>query len=56
MYCGGDPGCLFESRDGGETWELNRGLWDHPERPDWGPGTAVCACTRSCPGPGIRAG
>ena len=47
LYAGGDPGALFESRDGGLTWSLNRGLWDHPTRPDWSPATAACACTRS---------
>ena len=35
VYAGGDPGVLFESRDGGETWELNRALWEHPTRPRW---------------------
>jgi photosystem II stability/assembly factor-like uncharacterized protein len=35
FYAGGDPGVLFESRDGGETWELNRALWEHPSRPAW---------------------
>jgi photosystem II stability/assembly factor-like uncharacterized protein len=29
---------LFESRDGGATWELNRALWEHPTRGDWKPG------------------
>src|SRR5215212_327148 len=24
VYAGGDPGVLFESRDGGESWQLNR--------------------------------
>jgi hypothetical protein len=38
LYAGGDPGVLFESRDGGANWELNRGLWEHPTRPDWQPG------------------
>jgi hypothetical protein len=38
LYAGGDPGVLFESRDGGETWALNRGLWEQPTRPDWSPG------------------
>jgi photosystem II stability/assembly factor-like uncharacterized protein len=38
LYAGGDPGVLFESRDNGETWELNRGFWDQPTRPDWSPG------------------
>jgi photosystem II stability/assembly factor-like uncharacterized protein len=38
LYAGGDPGVLFESPDGGATWELNRGLWEHPTRPKWQPG------------------
>jgi photosystem II stability/assembly factor-like uncharacterized protein len=38
LYAGGDPGVLFESRDGGMTWELNRALWEHPTRPRWQPG------------------
>jgi photosystem II stability/assembly factor-like uncharacterized protein len=38
LYAGGDPGVLFESRDGGTTWELNRGLWEHPTRGNWQPG------------------
>jgi photosystem II stability/assembly factor-like uncharacterized protein len=38
VYAGGDPGVLFESRDSGVTWELNRGLWEHPTRPHWQPG------------------
>ncbi len=35
LYAGGDPGVLFESRDGGESWELNEALWRHPSRPRW---------------------
>src|SRR3954471_13459836 len=38
LYAGGDPGVLFESRDGGASWELNRALWKHPTRPKWQPG------------------
>src|SRR3954471_2502619 len=29
LYAGGDPGVLFESRDGGATWALNEALWKH---------------------------
>lgn len=32
VYVGTIPGGLFTSRDGGETFELNRGLWDHESR------------------------
>ena len=35
VYAGGDPGVLFESRDGGETFALNEALWEHPTRPRW---------------------
>jgi photosystem II stability/assembly factor-like uncharacterized protein len=38
VYAGGDPGVLLESRDGGATFELNRGLWEEPSRPKWQPG------------------
>jgi hypothetical protein len=38
LYAGGDPGVLFESRDGGASWELNRPLWEHETRPRWQPG------------------
>jgi photosystem II stability/assembly factor-like uncharacterized protein len=35
LWAGGDPGVLFESRDGGATWELNQALFEHPTRPRW---------------------
>jgi photosystem II stability/assembly factor-like uncharacterized protein len=38
LYAGGAPGVLFESRDGGATWELNKAFWDQPTRPEWSPG------------------
>jgi photosystem II stability/assembly factor-like uncharacterized protein len=38
LYAGGDPGVLFESHDGGASWELNRTLWEHPTRQSWQPG------------------
>jgi photosystem II stability/assembly factor-like uncharacterized protein len=38
VYAGGDPGVLFESRDGGQTFTLNRALFEHPARPHWAPG------------------
>ena len=38
VYAGGDPGVLFESRDGGATFKLNRGLFEQPSRPNWQPG------------------
>ncbi len=38
LYCGVEPAALFESRDGGETWEPNRGLLMHEHQPRWQPG------------------
>src|SRR5262249_18490344 len=38
LYAGVEPAALFKSSDGGESWELVRGLWDHPHRPTWQPG------------------
>jgi photosystem II stability/assembly factor-like uncharacterized protein len=33
FYIGTEPGGLFKTEDGGDTWSLVRGLWDHPSRP-----------------------
>ncbi len=38
LYCGVAPAALFESFDAGDTWSLNRGLWEHPHREQWSPG------------------
>ena len=38
LYVGVAPAALFESRDRGETFQLNKGLWNHPHRKKWTPG------------------
>jgi photosystem II stability/assembly factor-like uncharacterized protein len=38
VYAGVEPAALFRSDDGGRSFELVRGLWDHPHRPQWQPG------------------
>jgi hypothetical protein len=38
VYAGTEPGAIFRSDDRGETFALERGLWDHPQRPEWGEG------------------
>lgn len=38
VYAGTEPSALFRSVDGGVTYELVRGLWDHPHREHWGAG------------------
>jgi hypothetical protein len=35
MWCGTMPGGLFRSADGGDTWAINRPLWDDPRREEW---------------------
>ena len=52
LYAGVDPAALFTSTDNGETWELNRGLWDVPTRPEWSPGLGGLALHSICPWPG----
>ena len=38
VYAGTQPSALFRSDDGGATFQLMSGLWDHPHRPSWGAG------------------
>jgi photosystem II stability/assembly factor-like uncharacterized protein len=52
LFAGGDPGVLFESRDGGATWELNRALWEHPTRSSWEPGGGGLCLHSIVPWPG----
>ena len=35
IWCGTLPGGLFRSTDAGDSWEMVRSLWDHPERKQW---------------------
>src|SRR3954447_2301519 len=38
VWAGCEPTSLWRSEDGGRSFELVRGLWDHPHRADWHPG------------------
>ncbi|MEP7290326.1 MAG: exo-alpha-sialidase [Chloroflexota bacterium] len=38
LYAGAQPASLFKSTDRGESWVLNEGLYDHPQRGKWNPG------------------
>lgn len=38
VWAGTEPGAIFGSSDRGETFELVRGLWDHPHRTEWNEG------------------
>ena len=35
IWCGTLPGGLFKSEDNGDSWTLNRPLWDDPRREEW---------------------
>jgi hypothetical protein len=35
LWAGTIPGGLFRSTDRGQTWSLQRSLWDHPQRTEW---------------------
>ncbi len=38
VWAGTEPSALWRSDDGGATFSLVRGLWDHPHRENWQPG------------------
>jgi photosystem II stability/assembly factor-like uncharacterized protein len=38
IFVGTEPTALFRSDDGGQTFELNQALFNHPHRPKWEPG------------------
>ncbi|NEE00695.1 exo-alpha-sialidase [Phytoactinopolyspora halotolerans] len=38
VWAGTEPTALWRSEDGGETFSLCEGLWNHPHRPTWEPG------------------
>ncbi|GAA3510546.1 WD40/YVTN/BNR-like repeat-containing protein [Actinocatenispora rupis] len=55
IYAGVQPSALFRSTDGGRSFELVRGLWEHPHRPQWTPGFGGMAIHTVLPHPDDRA-
>ncbi|SFP52652.1 hypothetical protein SAMN05421810_102851 [Amycolatopsis arida] len=51
VYAGTEPSALFRSTDGGRTYELVRGLWEHPHRTEWTPGGGGMALHTVLPHP-----
>lgn len=51
VWAGCEPISVWKSVDGGESFELNRGLWDHPHRTSWGPGYGGAAAHTVLPSP-----
>jgi photosystem II stability/assembly factor-like uncharacterized protein len=43
LYLGGAPAVLFRSDDGGDSWQPNRALLEHPTRETWFPGAGGLA-------------
>jgi photosystem II stability/assembly factor-like uncharacterized protein len=52
LYAGGDPGVLFESSDGGSSWQLNEALRKHRVEGDWQPGGGGLCLHTIAPWPG----
>src|SRR4051812_17045375 len=51
VWAGCEPTSLWRSEDGGRSFSLVRGLWDHPHRPQWAPGYGGAAGHTVLPDP-----
>ncbi|MDQ2836622.1 MAG: exo-alpha-sialidase [Actinomycetota bacterium] len=51
VWAGCEPISVWKSTDGGEHFELNRPLWDHPHRSEWGAGFGGAAAHSIAPDP-----
>lgn len=51
VWAGCEPISVWKSTDGGEHFELNRALWDHPHRSEWGAGFGGAAAHTVLPSP-----
>ncbi|MCU1574389.1 MAG: hypothetical protein JWO93_2471 [Micrococcaceae bacterium] len=51
VWAGCEPISVWKSTDAGRTFELNRGLWDHPHREHWGAGYGGAAAHSVLPSP-----
>ena len=54
VYAGSEPGAVWRSTDRGETFALERALWDHPHRPEWNAGFGGQAFHTILPHPTTR--
>ncbi|MDP5226824.1 MULTISPECIES: exo-alpha-sialidase [Arthrobacter] len=50
VWAGVEPISLWRSDDGGEHFTLNRALWEHPHKPEWGEGAGGGAVHSIVPG------
>ncbi|MFI5084550.1 MAG: WD40/YVTN/BNR-like repeat-containing protein [Actinomycetales bacterium] len=51
VWAGAEPISVWKSEDGGASFTLNRGLWDHPHRSQWGAGYGGAAAHTVLPSP-----
>ena len=51
VWAGCEPISVWRSEDGGDSFALCRGLWDHPHRSEWGAGYGGAAAHSVVPGP-----
>ena len=51
VWAGVEPTSLWRSTDGGQSFALVEGLWDHPHRPQWHPGFGGAAVHTVIPDP-----
>jgi hypothetical protein len=51
VWAGCEPHSLWRSGDRGESFQLNRGLWEHPHHPEWGDGAGGGAVHTIVPDP-----
>jgi len=56
VWASTEPQALWRSDDRGETFSLVRGLWEHPQRPEWGAGFGGAAIHTILPDPADPAG
>ena len=51
VWAGCEPISVWKSTDGGEHFELNRSLWNHPDKDQWGAGYGGAAAHSILPSP-----
>jgi photosystem II stability/assembly factor-like uncharacterized protein len=57
LWCGVEPAALFRSPDGGDSWDMVRGISDHPHARTWNPGNGgLCMHTILRDGPRVHLG
>ena len=57
LWCGVEPASLFHSDDGGDSWEMVRGISNHAHARKWQPGNSgLCMHTILCDGERMHLG